>query len=126
MFDLQTILNGGEDLSGVSGAVKLALEKHTRQASERLSEILVDLLTDAESTIRCHVLEIRGYRKRERELCKRLDAIGKAVDHLKATGNPLPFFKAANASYRANTFCSELGVTLPDDDDPLWTVPETH
>lgn len=122
-YDLKTLLEGSE-LGGMGKAVAAAVAKHREAAQERLSDQLVAVIDEADRTVHGIVLDVRNARQREKLARKRLAEVARTVEFLRATGNPLPYYKQVGTTYMGEDFCGTVGVACPPLDDDLWSVPE--
>lgn len=104
----------------LSGVVKEAMQAHQAKAKARLGELLLGTLGQADQVLRNHVAQLKRLRQQEKIASQNLKKLGRTVDVLHKTGNPLPFFKEAGLPYLANDFCAQLGVPVPEGTDPIW------
>jgi len=111
-----------DNFSELSGVVAAAMERHVKDANERLGNMLVEVLGEADETVRHSVAILKSIRQQEKVAKDSLREITEAVNYLRQTGNPLPLYKATGNAGAARRFCSNLGVDVPAHDDPLWKI----
>ena len=121
LLNLSQLLND-DGFGEAQGAMAEAIATHKAQAKARLAGVLVGVLTNAESTLKARVADLKALRKQEAIKAKQIKKIDAAVKFLMKTGNPLPFFKESGRVGEAYAFCNSLGVDVPDEDDKLWQV----
>ena len=122
-FSLQALLADESGFDGLAGVAEQAMRKHSEEARERLTQSLVGLLSEGETTVRSHVANLRTLRKQASLAKAQLDKIGRAYTYMAQTGNPMPFFKVTGNTHSAHAFCQNLGVPYPEADDKVWQVP---
>lgn len=121
LLTLQKLLDG-DGFAEAAGVAARALEKQREVAQTRMENLLVDTLTAGDRQLLALVGDLRRTRKLADKQLEDLKKVSAAYDHLKATGNPLPYYKATGQTFAAREFCREIGVPVPESDDPLWVA----
>lgn len=121
MLKLDQLL-AGTGFEGLGGIAKVAAERHQEKVKEQLTNSLIDVMGSAEGVLMSHVENVRAIRKSEKLAKQMLSNVAEAVEYLKATGNPMPFFKVTGNIMAARRFCAALGCPVPDADDAIWKV----
>ena len=85
-------------------------------------------LCSFELALKSQVTELKSIRTMEKAKAAKVKAMDRAFRYFAKTANPLPFFMAWNGTGQvpsnARYFCDEVGVPVPELDDPAWKVPD--
>ena len=114
----------GTGFEGLGKSVANAVAKHAEMKQEKYAEKLVVVLDKSDSFLNSAVSTLRHYKKMMEQQKRKVKKISRAIDYLKETGNPLPYYKATSNTHLACEFCHEIGADVPDSDDKLWLIPK--
>lgn len=116
---LEAMLSGDSIKVG-NDAIAAALKKHREAQSEAVANSVVQVLEQAENAVQSYVGEIRAIRKQEKSAKNNLVNLNRAIAYFKATGNPLPLYKAG---VNVRHLVGLLGEILPCLEDPAYVIP---
>lgn len=105
------------------GIMAEALEAERKAAGEKAKASVQTLIRSFDTTLRGSVAKLRAAREVEADAAKVVKSQTLAFQFFGETGNPLPFFKATGQTYRAEDFCTSIGIAVPKSDHAAWSIP---
>lgn len=109
---LEALLNANP-LENMAPALVEALKEHRSSQSNKAKALLVSILATCDAALHEKVASVRAQKRALEIARKQLEKVDSAVEKFKATGNPMPFFKAIGDMNGACRFCREVGLPLP-------------
>lgn len=106
-----------------AGVLGEAVAKVAEQRKDKAAAAAVGVLNGALSRLEESVSTLRSIRKQEKKQAELVETLDRTVKYFAETGNPFPYFAAANLKHYAVTWCNQAGLELPDPDDAAWNIP---
>lgn len=107
--------------------VAAALKQQEEARAKAGAEIALGVLQSVASTVTNSVKLLREIRAKERKLKSTIDSLNRAAAYFVSTGQALPLLQLQDkntiSGNSVRTYCDRMGISIPEDDDPIYTVP---
>lgn len=107
--------------------VAAALKQQEEARAKAGAEIALGVLQSVASTVTNSVKLLREIRAKERKLKSTIDSLNRAAAYFVSTGQALPLLRLQDkntiSGNSVRTYCDRMGISIPEDDDPIYTVP---
>ena len=109
--------------------MKAAMEKNIAECETKSISACATLINGFVQTVENAKSHLIACRKSEKAAKKNLESFGRALSYFAETDNPFPFFVliggdgVKNGQLNSMHFCREIGIKIPEAEDPIWTIP---
>ena len=135
LVTLQDLINASvkDENEGTIGS-DLVQEAVTELAKDRRTKavsVVKTMIAGHAAVLTAEVKNLRALRDLEAQAQAKVKRVNRAFCFFKDTGNPFPLFlaenpNAAKSDNNARSFCDNIGLTRPKEDDPAWSIPASY